>query len=231
MFSLNSYAKYGFNIERLKAETFKLNKSNTLNFTAFKYSKRTKPNYKKQLSFLSNYYQFINDSSVIKKTKKLNHIISFDYGYGTLPIDGLVNVNYYGELNIHYRFRYKMLMTDVNYGISPFTNLGYFPKYYLLAGLTSDVTKLVSVHVLLGFGISYYQRQAIAFSGTEVNFDISGTLLKTGFFINPFKKQNIMFGYDASVIQHHYNNGSRQTGGGPILYSNISLNYVLNHGK
>lgn len=217
------YTCAGFSIIILESNVVKFNEPSSKIQCFEKHS-----NSKSSLDLIFSPYNV--DSTIKKNTREKHHIFSLDYGY-CYPLQYIRTMNvYYGEVNLHYRFSYRMMMFDINYGINPFTGLGYFPKFYLLTGLTSDIRRWFSINCLVGLGGATYFDGPNTFEGRRYSFQIGGMCLKTGVFINPFKRKKLLFSIDLSVLPYSENFG-RQNSNGIASFVNLSINYKFNYGK
>ncbi len=194
-----------------------------------------------KLNFSDSINTQIKSDTLNKKKNEFKHLFGLDAGAFVPPYS---LTGHKGEVNFHYLLNYKFLISDFNFGIAPLTNFGYFYKRYITLGLTTNIFKKISFHLMFGGGSAPTSKESFNFEGDGYKLNIKGMCFKTGLFLNLYNTNKHLIGIDFVIMQAiaelgplipPQSSGSgipkTQTSTFPVSYLNISYSLIINQRK
>lgn len=179
------------------------------------------------------FYLNINSQNELKKPSNINHLIGIDFGYTKHN----VLVGNKGDINLNYVFNPHLFCFKTQLGVAPATNFGNLYKVFLSVGFSTKTNKLISWHLLAGFGSieasKNYNLYINNSTPTSFKFYAKSLIIESGFYLKPLKNNNIIFGINSVAYRLNINNPNRGTKSSYLtdaitLNINLSLNIKLN---
>jgi len=159
---------------------------------------------------------------------KNTHLAGVGLGYPT----GEPLIGYKGEINFNYLYAYDHFLTKIGTGMAPNTNFGTLKKLFVTIGFTTKLHRLITWQILLGAGDGSIGAENYITDSKKYSLYIGPLISESSFYVNPFKKKNILFALNfglAKVATRNENvtyHSMYELGG--VFFASLSVNYKLN---
>jgi hypothetical protein len=180
----------------------------------------------------------------IRPKTNFKHIIGLDIGYGSYGDKNhtpFSYIDYKGEVNLNYIvIPVKHLFIKVQGGIAPTTNFGIISKCFASLGYTTNMNKLMSWHLSIGYGYGESSKKYVITDGRSYRAEFSLKIsplnsafpfIETGVYIKPMKNRNQYIGinFPETFTNMLTNNYRMPYTIGSAVYVNVSYNIQLNN--
>jgi len=150
---------------------------------------------------ISNLFAHAQKDSLAGKSK-INNLICIEGGYTTRHI----LVGNKGDIGLSYIYNHKHFLAKSKISFTPNSNFGLLTKFFINAGFTTKINKVISWHFLGGVGITFAEKNYDVPNENTYSYSSLSPILETGFLYNPVNLKHYLFGVNCSsyVETIHY---------------------------